>query len=41
MSIVPIYFKNKIMKLNDYLGFPGGASGKEPGCLFRRHEMWV
>ena len=41
VSIVPIYFKNKIMKLNDYLGFPGGASGKEPGCFFRRHEMWV
>ena len=20
---------------------PGGASGREPGCLYRRHEMWV
>ena len=23
------------------MGFPGGASGKEPICQFRRHEMWV
>ena len=21
--------------------FPGGASGKEPACQCRRHEMWV
>ena len=26
---------------NLYLGFPGGASGKEPTCSCRRHEMWV
>ena len=23
------------------MGFPGGASGKEPACQCRRHEMWV
>ena len=23
------------------MGFPGGASGKEPSCQCRRHEMWV
>ena len=23
------------------LGFPDGASGKEPACQCRRHEMWV
>ena len=23
------------------LCFPGGASGKEPACQFRRHEMQV
>ena len=23
------------------LGFPGGASGKEPACQCRRHETWV
>ena len=23
------------------LGFPGGASGKEPACQCRRHEMQV
>ena len=21
--------------------FPGGASGKEPACQCRRHEMWI
>ena len=25
----------------EYLGFPGGASGKEPACQCRRHEMQV
>ena len=23
------------------LGFPGGASGKEPACQCRRHKTWV
>ena len=23
------------------LGFPGGASGKEPACQCRRYETWV
>ena len=23
------------------MGFPGGASGKEPICQCRRHEIWV
>ena len=23
------------------MGFPGGASGKEPACQYRRQEMWV
>ena len=24
------------------VGFPGGASGKEPACQFRRHKrLWV
>ena len=27
--------------LGAVLGFPGGASGKEPTCQCRRHEMWV
>ena len=24
-----------------YMGFPGGASGKEPACQCRRHKMWL
>ena len=27
--------------VQDVLGFPGGASGKEPTCQCRRHETWV
>ena len=23
------------------MDFPGGTSGKEPACHFRRHETWV
>ena len=23
------------------IGFPGGASGKEPACQCRRYEIWV
>ena len=23
------------------MGFPGGASAKEPACQCRRHETWV
>ena len=34
------------MLLNCQLGFPGGASGKEPACQCRRHktfrfDLWV
>ena len=30
------------MDLLRYQDFPGGASGKEPACQFRRHkETWV
>ena len=25
----------------DMLGFPDGASGKEPSCQWRRHKTWV
>ena len=28
-------------QLSDFYFFPGGASGKEPTCQFRRHETWV
>ena len=29
------------MLLEKTWGFPGGASGEEPGCQCRRHETWV
>ena len=34
------------MNTNKCKGFPGGASGKEPACQYRRHkgckfELWV
>ena len=33
------YFKNIHRQgLSHQMGFPGGASGKEPGCQCRRHQ---
>ena len=31
----------KLEGLTNIWGFLGGASGKEPTCQCRRHEMWV
>ena len=36
-SLLASYFTHSRV----YKGFPGGASGKEPACQCRRHEMWV
>ena len=34
--------ENFFQEVISELGFPGGASGKEPACQCRRHkEMWV
>ena len=32
--------RRKIFKVksSQYLGFPGGTSGKEPACQYRRHN---
>ena len=29
------------MTLQYCVGFPGGTSGKEPACQYRRQKMWV
>ena len=39
-------FCHQIVHCVDILGFPGGASGKEPGCQCRRHKrhrfhLWI
>ena len=44
MPKFPIPDKNDTgdsMTLGILMGFPGGASGKEPACQCRRYEMWV
>ena len=28
-------------RVEQFLDFPGGTSGKEPTCLFRRYKRWV
>ena len=33
-------FANSVLA-GTFMGFPGGASGKEPACQCRRYEMWV
>ena len=33
--------RHKVLSLRKTLGFPGGTSGKEPACQFRRHETQV
>ena len=30
--------RHKVLNLRKTLGFPGGISGKEPACQFRRHK---
>ena len=33
--------RHKVLSLRKTLGFPGGTSGKEPACQFRKHETQV
>jgi len=36
-----MYSKCILNDLHGFMGFPGGASGKELACKCRRHETWV
>ena len=41
MIIITVIFLS-ILQLNIYkVGFPGGASGKEPACQCRRYKRWT
>ena len=38
VEILRLYFLILKLSCDDPLGFPGGTSGKEPACQFRRHK---
>ena len=40
MKVISIRM-TKLSHNNQELGFPGGTSGKEPICQYRRQEVWV